>query len=194
MKRVSGIAAVTVLAVATYFAFTWGMDAWRIFTSPTFGLDDAAGSEVVFVLGRYLGLAPTGLIKLGAVLGALKLTVAGVCGLHVIDRLRALFGRETNFEVVQAGLFVAVSICVVAVLPALVQGFTDVVRDYTFDLALAGVGAALAGGGRAVAARTTFVPKNFAPQEPANDVAEAAVKAGSAAKAAAIKAAPVLQA
>ena len=44
MKRISGVSATMVLAVAVYFAFTWGTDAWRVFTSPTFGLDDATAS------------------------------------------------------------------------------------------------------------------------------------------------------
>lgn len=153
MKRISGISATMVLAVAAYFAFTWGMDAWRVFTSPTFGLDDALGSQVVFALGSYLGLAPAGLIKLGAVFGALKGTVAAICALHVIDRLRSLFRGSPNLEVAQAGFLLAVSICAVALLPMIVQHNPDMLRDYAVDLALAGVAAALAGSGR-VAAKT----------------------------------------
>jgi len=162
MKRVSGIAAAMILAVAVYFAFTWGMDAWRIFTSPTFGLDDAIASQTVFALGRYLGVDPAGLIKLGAVFGALKLTVAGVCVVHVIDRLRGLFGGDTNLEVIQAGMMLAVSICVIALLPALLHQNPDVLRGYAVDLAFAGVAAALAGGGRSAAkAAKVVLPKGL---------------------------------
>jgi hypothetical protein len=159
MKRISGISATMVFAVAAYFAFTWGLDATRVFTSPTFGLDDALGSQVVFALGHYLGLAPAGLIKLGAVLGALKGVVAVVCALHVIDRLRTLFRGSANLEVAQAGFMLAVSICVVALLPMIVQHNPDMLRDYAVDLALAGVAAALAGSGRVVA--KTVAPKSL---------------------------------
>lgn len=162
MKQISGLAATMIVAVAAYFALVWGMDAGRIFTSPTFGLDDALASQAVFALGRYLGLDPAGLIKLGAVFGALKLTVAGVCLVHIADRLRSLFGGEANLDVIQAGMMLAVSICAVALLPAVLHQNPDVLRDYAVDLAFAGVAAALAGSGRAGAARMSVVPKALA--------------------------------
>jgi hypothetical protein len=202
MKRISGISATMVLAVAVYFAFTWGMDAWRVFTSPTFGLDDALGSQVVFALGRYLGLAPAGLLKLGAVFGALKGVVAIVCALHVIDRLRTLFRGAPNLDVAQAGFVLAVSICAVALLPMIVQHNPEMLRDYAVDLALAGVAAALAGSGRVIATAATpmtapvarHVAKAF---DPSTFDAKAIVAKALAAegvdlpvKAAAVKAAP----
>jgi hypothetical protein len=202
MKRISGNSATMVLAVAVYFAFTWGMDAWRVFTSPTFGLDDPLASQVVFALGRYLGLAPAGLLKLGAVFGALKGVVAIVCALHVIDRLRTLFRGAPNLDVAQAGFVLAVSICAVALLPMIVQHNPEMLRDYAVDLALAGVAAALAGSGRVIATAATpmtapvarHVAKAF---DPSTFDAKAIVAKALAAegvdlpvKAAAVKAAP----
>jgi hypothetical protein len=186
MKRMSGISAAMVLAVAVYFAFTWGIDAWRVFTSPTFGLDDPLASQAVFALGRYLALAPAGLIKLGAVFGALKLTVAAVCALHVVDRLRALFGGTVNYEAAQAGFMLAVSVCVVTLLPMLIQRNPGVLRDYAVDLALAGVAAVLAGSGR-------FVSKTVAPRALAERVF-APVAADFPVDTAVVKAAPRLHA
>ncbi|MGE0564617.1 MAG: hypothetical protein AB7O50_08900 [Pseudolabrys sp.] len=162
MKRISGIAAAMIMAVAGYFAFAWGLDAWRIFASPTYGLDDAIGSQTVFALGRYLALSPAGLIKLGAVFGALKLVVAGVCIVHILDRVRTFFGGEVNLEIIQAGMMLAVSICLVAVLPAVLHHNPEVLREYAINLAFAAVAAALAGGGRVVAARRTVAPKDIA--------------------------------
>jgi hypothetical protein len=156
----------------------------------------------VFALGRYLGLAPAGLLKLGAVFGALKGVVAIVCALHVIDRLRTLFRGAPNLDVAQAGFVLAVSICAVALLPMIVQHNPEMLRDYAVDLALAGVAAALAGSGRVIATAATpmtapvarHVAKAF---DPSTFDAKAIVAKALAAegvdlpvKAAAVKAAP----
>lgn len=143
MWRVSGAIVALILAIAVYFTLFWGIDAVRILTSPSFGLEDVWRSQVVFGIGRYLGLDPAGLIKLAAVFGALKLTVAGVCAVHVLDRLRTLVGGKANSEILETGLLLAVIVSLAAVGPAFWSGNAELVREQTIQLLLAGLAIAL---------------------------------------------------
>ena len=144
MKRLSGLGVTAILSVALYFMLTWGYDAWLALTSPTYGLDDAWRSQSTFGLGRYLGLTPDGLIRLAAVIAALKITVAGVCALHLVDRARMLmFGTASN-EVIEAGLVLAISLSVVLALPVILNHNTAVLREHITDIALATIAIALA--------------------------------------------------
>src|SRR6186997_1425095 len=97
--RTSGVIGALILAIAVYFALFWGYDALRILTSPTYGLEDVWRSQVVFGIGRYAGLDPNGLSRLAAALGALKLTVAGVCAIHILDRVRSLISGTPANEI-----------------------------------------------------------------------------------------------
>lgn len=141
--RASGIVVALILAIALYFTLFWGFDALRILTSPTYGLDDVWRSQVVFGMGRFLGLDPVGLIKLAAIIGALKLTVAGVCAVHVLDRFRTLIAGKVENEILETGLLIAVIVTIGAVAPALWSGNADLVRELTVQLLLAGLAAAL---------------------------------------------------
>jgi hypothetical protein len=141
--RTSGAIGAMILAIAIYFALFWGFDALRILTSPTYGLEDVWRSQVVFGIGRYAGFNPEGLIRLAAALGALKLAVAGVCIVHVVDRVRALVtGSDPANEILETGLLLAVGINIAAVVPAIWSQNGDLVRELTIQLVLAG----LAGG------------------------------------------------
>ena len=142
--RTSGAIGAMILAIAIYFALFWGFDALRILTSPTYGLEDVWRSQVVFGIGRYAGFAPASLIKLAAALGALKLTVAGVCLVQVIDRVRALVtGSDPANEILETGLLLAVGINIAAVVPAIWSQNGDLVRELTIQLVLAGLAAGL---------------------------------------------------
>ena len=143
MRRASGVVVAMILAIALYFMLFWGFDALRILTSSTYGLEDVWRSQVIFGIGRILGLGPEGLIKLAAVFGALKLTVAGVCAVHVLDRARTLIGGKADSEILETGLLLAVAISIVAVIPALRSENADLVREHTIQLLLAGLAAAL---------------------------------------------------
>ncbi|MDI3468207.1 MAG: hypothetical protein OJF62_000270 [Pseudolabrys sp.] len=143
MGRASTAISALILAIAIYFALLWGFDALRILTSPTFGLEDVWRSQVVFEIGRYLGLAPGGLLKLAALLGALKLTVAGVCVAHIVDRIRAILtGSDPMNEILETGLLIAVGISIVALVPAILSKNVDLTRDLTIQLLLAAIAAA----------------------------------------------------
>lgn len=143
-RAMTGIIGALILTIAIYFALFWGYDALRILTSPTYGLEDVWRSQVVFGLGRFAGLEPHGLLRLAAVLGALKLTVAGVCAVHVLDRLRSLVSGTASNEILETGLMLAVAITIVSVVPAILSQNGDLVREQLLQLFLAGLAGALA--------------------------------------------------
>ena len=143
MQRMSSAGVAMILAIAVYFVLFWGFDALRILTSPTYGLDDVWRSQVIFGIGRYLGLDPAGLLKLAAAIGAMKLVVAGVCAVHILDRARSLIVGKADTEILETGLLIAVAISIVSVVPALRSENADLVREHTIQLLLAGLAAAL---------------------------------------------------
>jgi hypothetical protein len=144
MRRLSGVIGALILTIAAYFVLFWGYDALRILTSPTYGLEDVWRSQVVFALGRYIGLGPQGLIQLAAALGAVKLVVASVCLVHVIERMRALFtGRPPATEMLEPALIIAVAISVAAAVPAIWSHNADLLRQQFVQLVLAALTGAL---------------------------------------------------
>jgi len=143
MRKVSGASVAMILGVALYFTLFWGFDALRMLTSPTFGLEDVWRSQFVFGIGRVLGLEPMGLIKLAAFFGTLKLTVAGICAVHILDRFGLLSGGKADSEILEAGLILAMLIIIASIAPALWSHNADLVREQTIQLVLAGLAAAL---------------------------------------------------
>jgi hypothetical protein len=148
MRKLSGAAVATTMAIALYFTLFWGAEALRMLTSPTWGLDDAWRSQFVFVIGGMLGLAPLGLIKLAAFFATLKLAVAAISALHVLDRLRAFIWGKPESEYFEAGLILVVAISIVSVGPAVWSQDADLVRQTITQLMLAAIAIALCPLGR----------------------------------------------
>jgi len=143
MRKVSSATVAMILAIALYFTLFWGFDALRVLTSPTYGLEDVWRSQYVFGIGRVFGLGPMGLIQLAAFFGTLKLAVAGICAVHIVDRLRCLAGGKAASEVLEGGLILVVLITIASVGPAVWSHNTDLVREQTIQLLLAGLASAL---------------------------------------------------
>jgi hypothetical protein len=141
MRKLSAVAVAMILAIAFYFTLYWGFDALRMLTSPTYGLEDVWRSQFVFEIGRLFGLAPLGLIKLAAFFATLKLAVAGICAVHILDRFRSLRGGKANTEIFEAALILVVLISIASVGPAIWSHNADLVREQTIQLMLAGVAA-----------------------------------------------------
>lgn len=142
--RAQGALVAMILAIASYFTLIWGFDALRILTSPTFGLDDVWRSQIVFGLGRFIGLAPEGLLQLSAAFGAVKLVVAGVCTVHILDRARAMMtGGSADPAILEAGLLLVVAITLVSAAPALWTSNVDLLRELFIQLVLAALAAGL---------------------------------------------------
>lgn len=150
MRRLSGVIGATILgatvlgamilAITIYFTLFWGYDALRILTSPGYGLEDVWRSQVVFGIGRYAGFGPAELLQLAAALGALKLVVAGVCAMHVFDRMRRLFARtKPANEILETALIVAVAISIASLVPAILSSNADLAREQLMQVILAGL-------------------------------------------------------
>ena len=143
MRKVSSVTVAMILAIALYFTLFWGFDALRILTSPTFGLEDVWRSQYVFGLGRVFGLAPMGLIQLAAFFGTLKLAVAAVCAIHLVDRLRSLAGGKPSSEILEGGMILVVLVTIASAGPAIWSHNTEVVREQVIQLTLAALATAL---------------------------------------------------
>jgi hypothetical protein len=143
MRKVSGATVAMILTIALYFTLFWGFDALRILTSPTYGLEDVWRSQFVFAVGKVFGLAPMGLIKLAAFFGTLKLAVAIICAVHIVDRFRSLAGGKADTEILEGGLILVVLISIASAGPALWSQNVDVVRESAVQLLLAAVATGL---------------------------------------------------
>ena len=88
-----------IIGVALYFTLAWGYEGLHTISSPSYGLDDVWRSQFVFAIGGLFGLGPIGLIKLAAFFGTLKLAVASICAVHVLDRLRVFIGGKPDSEI-----------------------------------------------------------------------------------------------
>jgi hypothetical protein len=142
MRKLSGAAVAVVLGVTLYFTVSWGLEALRMLASPTYGLDETWRSHYLFAIGGLFGLSPLGLLKLAAFFAALKLAVAGICAIHIVDRLRSFADGQANTQVLEAALILVVAISILTVGPAVWSQDVGLVREYTIQLVLAGLAAA----------------------------------------------------
>ncbi len=143
MRKVSSASVAMILAIALYFSLFWGYDALRVLTSPTYGLEDVWRSQFVFGLGSLFKFGPMGLIKLAAFFGTLKLAVAAICAIHILDRMRGLIGGKANPDILEAGLILVVLISIASVGPAVWSHNADLVRAQALHLVLAALAIAL---------------------------------------------------
>ena len=143
MQKISHATIAIIVAVALYFAVVWGYDGLRILSSPSYGLEDVWRSQFIFTLGSLFGLGPTGVIKLAAFFGALKLAAAVICLIHVVDRFRTLPRGQANSEILEAGLVLIVTISIVSVGPAAFRDGTEIIREHTLPLLLAALATGL---------------------------------------------------
>ncbi len=143
MRKLSAAAVAVILAIALYFTLLWGADALGTLTSPTYGLDDVWRSQIIFAIGSLIGLGPIGLLKLAAFFGALKLAVAGICLLHILDRCRAFIGGKANSDILEGGLILVVIISIICVGPAVWSQNAQLLREQTIQLMLAATAAGL---------------------------------------------------
>ncbi|MGA7974969.1 MAG: hypothetical protein WCA36_19415 [Pseudolabrys sp.] len=143
MRKLSSASVAMILAISLYFMLSWGFDAFRMLTSPTYGLDDVWRSQFVFAIGSYLHLAPVGLLKLAAFFAILKLAVAAICAVHIADRFRSLAGGKADGEILEAGLMLVVAISILSVGPAVWSQNAELVRAGAIQLSLAALAVAL---------------------------------------------------
>jgi hypothetical protein len=143
MKKISGAIVGVIVAISLYFTLFWGYDALRVLTSPSYGLEDVWHSQFIFGIGRLFNLTPTGLIKLAAFFGTIKLAVACICAFHIVDRVRCLTSGSANSEILEAGLILIVLVSIASVGPASWTHSTDLVREHTLQLLFAALATGL---------------------------------------------------
>lgn len=132
-----------VVSISLYFTLSFGIEAIRILASPVYGLDLPGFAHVVHGIGRRFGLEATGLIRLAAFLGAVKLSVAALFAVYLVSRIKSLMGHETDHEVVDAAVLLVASITVVAAMPALIDGETALLAEHRLPLWLGGLAVTL---------------------------------------------------
>jgi hypothetical protein len=143
MRKVSGATVATILLITLYFTLYWGGDGVRTLIAPNYGLEDVWRSQYIFAVGRFFGLGPVGLIKLAAFFGALKLTVAGICGLHILDRLAGLARGKPDLEILEGALILVVIVSILSAGPAVWSNNAELLREQTLQLVLAALATAL---------------------------------------------------
>lgn len=132
-----------ICSVAVYFALWFGLEALRIFLSPVYGLDDPAFAHIVRGIGYRVDLASAGLPKLAAFFGAVKLAIATLFAVYLVNRLCTFWREELEHEILDAGLVLVVLVTIVAAIPALFDGAVNLLAQYRLPLWLAGLAATL---------------------------------------------------
>ena len=143
MRRYSVAIPVLVTGVCLYFVCAFGHEATMIFSSPIWGLENDVFARAVYDIGRLAALEPGGLARLAAFMGALKLAVAVVFALHLIDRFHPLRKNEINHELLDAGALLAVCVTFIAAMPALLESSPQFLAVHRPALWLAGLAATL---------------------------------------------------
>jgi hypothetical protein len=84
-----------------------------------------------------------GLIKLAAFFAVLKLAVAGICAVHIVDRFRSLASGKPVADVLEGGLILVVLVTIASVGPSVWSQNAELLREETIQLALAALATAL---------------------------------------------------
>jgi hypothetical protein len=132
-----------IVGIALYFTCYFGIEAFRVLTSPVYGLDHAGFASVVHGIGGRMALQADGLMRLAAFFGAVKLSIAVLFATYLVSRIRSLFDDETEHEIVDAAIVLIATVTVVAAMPALFDGATDPLAEHRLPLWLAGLAATL---------------------------------------------------
>jgi hypothetical protein len=143
MRRLSKAIPILIGIIALDFTIVFGLEAWRIFTSPTSGFEQGAFAKMIFGLGRFGGLGPDGHVNLAMLFGAINLTIAIMFGLYVASRIGALRGRPVAHDLLDAALILVVASTIIAATPAILQGAPEILIQQRLPLWLVGLAATL---------------------------------------------------
>jgi len=143
MRRFSATIPVLVTGICLYFVVVFGREAITVFSSPIWGFENDAFARAVYVIGRVFDFGPTGLVQLAAFVGALKLAVAVVFALHLVDRFRPDREAGINHELLDAAALLAVFTTFLMAMPALLEATPQYLAPHRPALWLAGLAATL---------------------------------------------------
>ncbi len=134
---------VLIAVIALDFALVFGFEAFRILTSPIYGLDQPVFANLVYGIGGPFGVTRQGLFSLAAFFGGIYLTVSIVFVLHLASRLRVLRSGQVSHDLLDAALIMVVLVTIVAASPAILKGATDILVQERLPLWLVGLAATL---------------------------------------------------
>jgi hypothetical protein len=143
MRRFSTTIPILVTGICLYFVLVFGREAITVFTSPIWGLENSNFARSVYGIGRFFNFGPAGLVQVAAFLGALKLAVAVVFALHLVDRFRPYRETGTNHELLDAAALLAVFTTFLMATPALIESTPQFLAPHRPALWLAGLAATL---------------------------------------------------
>ena len=133
---------VLIAIIALDFALVFGFEAWRIFTSPIYGLDQLAFANLVHGIAALAG-SKLWLFNIAAFFGAVYLTIAVVFAMHLASRIGALRGGRVSHDLLDAGLILVVIATIVVATPAILKGATEILVQERLPLWLVGLAATL---------------------------------------------------
>jgi hypothetical protein len=134
---------ILITVIALDFALVFGLEAWRILTSPIYGLGNPAFASLIYGIGTVIDVRAQGLFNIAAFFGAVYLTTALVFVLHIGSRIRALRDGRISHDLLDAGLILVVVSTIVAATPAILNGATDILVQERLPLWLVGLAATL---------------------------------------------------
>lgn len=134
---------VLIAIIALDFALVFGFEAFRVLSSPVYGLDQPVFANLVYGIGRLFGIAGQGLFSLAAFFGGFYLTVSIVLALHLASRCRVAYGGRVSHDLLDAGLILIVLVTIVAATPAILKGATEILVQERLPLWLVGLAATL---------------------------------------------------
>jgi hypothetical protein len=133
---------VLIAIIALDFALVFGFEAWRIFTSPIYGLDQLAFANLVHGIAALAG-SKHWLFNIAAFFGAVYFTIAIVLTIHLATRIGALRGGHVSHDLLDAGLILIVVATIVVATPAILKGASDILVQERLPLWLVGLAATL---------------------------------------------------
>jgi len=134
---------VLIAVIAFDLALVFGFEAYRVLTSPVYGLEQIPFARLVHGIGSLFGLHGVAMFKVAAFLGAIYLTIAGVFALHLVSRVGAWRGMRVSHDLLDAGLILVVMVTMVVAMPAIMQGASEVLVQGRLPLWLVGLAATL---------------------------------------------------
>lgn len=143
MRWVPNAMQAMIVAIALYFIALWSFEGLWALTAPLYGLGDLSRSRAVYSIGRLFALSPADMMRVAAFIATLKLAVAVVFSIHIFQRVRALFSRKLDYEILEAGLLLAALLIVLTVVAPIFGGDGTLVRSNAVHLPLLAVAAML---------------------------------------------------
>jgi len=134
---------VLITIIALDFVLVFGFEAFRVLSSPIYGLDQVPFANLVHGIGRVFGLSGYGLYNLAAFFGGVYLTIAFVFTLHLATRLGVLRGGCISHDLLDAALILVVIVTIIAATPAMLKGATEILVQERLPLWLVGLAATL---------------------------------------------------